>query len=794
MAVRPAVPEVMSASSLLSSTQSPAHMLVVVDGSESPGGSDNLSFVKHEPHTDLALYRACAQEFHETGMVRGSRRDVNRGRCAVHITLILTAIVFCASVATGVTPLTILSLRLTNEIDNLAIKLAQQLTHTVETQLRNLTQPCREMCETTHQMFHFGLLSPNLEGGLDSPEVQMLYTFLYQSLGTAVGKGIPYLYVGTEYSASFMYELQGTEFVLFNRTASALLAAVPGGPVSHTPGVPDFAVWRCTGPGRINTTGGPLATVASYDPRTRPWYTRAKAGGPDSAGWAEPYVYLDGDLGTTAFRALHNATGHFIGAVGADITLQGLVDFLQSDVMRLSPNMRHTVLQMSGLLIASSVPGVVVTQPSATGAQRLSVADPRQPAELRAVLRALQQESGTPALDTHGGLLALEGNYVYATPLRDEFNMSWVYIMYVPIDDFLGQARSTTSLCIAVCVGVMVATTVVALLAAWDLSARLRLLATDMRRATSLMLDHVHTGEKGSRVHEIQAISVEFGKLVNALRSFQKYLPQGQVGFLLSSNLEANLAAIHQQVTIMFLDIENFTGMVEALCDAAVLQFYGDVMTLLTHKVLATEGTLDKYIGDAIMAFWNMPQRVASHEERAVQAALACRDVLPTLHQKGWDVEFRIGINTGRCQVGNFGSRDRLNYTAIGDNVNVASRLESLCKAYHARILISGPTHDGLQPNSFLTRLVDRVAVKGKGGVTVVHQVLGWRQLATDDMLQDCEAYAEAFQCYAAGSYAKAKALWEASASRGDATARMMAERLQHGVPEPGGVWRWHTK
>jgi adenylate cyclase len=155
---------------------------------------------------------------------------------------------------------------------------------------------------------------------------------------------------------------------------------------------------------------------------------------------------------------------------------------------------------------------------------------------------------------------------------------------------------------------------------------------------------------------------------------------------------------------------------VENLSDSEMLRFYGDIMTILTQRITDEQGILDKYIGDAVMAFWNMPRAVADHETKAVRAALACRTAIPALADKGWPIDFRIGINTATCQVGNFGSWDRLNYTAIGDGVNVASRLEALCKAYHCPILISATTHEKLPSDTFVTRLVDKVAVKGKGG------------------------------------------------------------------------------
>eukprot|EP00667_Euglena_gracilis_P004852 EG_transcript_4878 len=709
-------------------------LILVLDGAGSQEG-DSEPCLKPLPTNvrshELNVYRACAREFHETGIVLSSRDGRAARRGTVHMAFLLVAIVFCSALATGVTPLALLSLGLTNDIDGLAVRLALQVTDRVVLQLTTLTQPAPLLCDILHLDFRFGLLSSHLEGGLESPQDQAVFTCLYANLGTVVGQGILNMYIGTEYGADLTYQLEADgSFTLYNRTSPFMLAAYPAGPVPPrgTFGILDYTGWRSPGPGRINATGGPVDVVPGYEPRIRPWYIQAKAGGRDYKGWTDPYLFFDGQtLGITAVRSLLNASGAFVGVAGSDITLGGITTYLNSNVMRLSPNMRHTVMERSGLLIASNVPGTVLARLVNGSYLRLSAVDPQQPPELREVVLMLQTSTGFAA-STQGTIHTYGPWYVFATPFQDEYNMDWVYVMYAPTNDFLGQARSTTTISIGICMGVIVGTMLLSLAAAWGLSARLRLLAVDMRRATSLALDDIRTREDGSRIREVQAICVEFGKLVNALRSFQKYLPQSQVDFLLSSNLEANPAAVPQQITIMFLDLANFTTLMEVLSDTAVLQFYGDIMTLLTHNVLQAQGTLDKYIGDAVMAFWNMPRRVDRHEQRAVDAALACRAALPSLHDKGWNVDFRIGINTGDCQVGNFGSQDRLNYTAIGDDVNVASRLEALCKTYHTPLLVSGTTHAGLEPGMFLTRLVDKVAVKGKDGVTVLYQVLGWRQ------------------------------------------------------------------
>jgi len=398
-------------------------------------------------------------------------------------------------------------------------------------------------------------------------------------------------------------------------------------------------------------------------------------------------------------------------------------------------------------------------------------------------------------LTTNGSVLNLEGTYYYATVMQDSYNLQWLYIMYVPVNDFLGPADSATTVAIGLCVGFVALIMLMALFAVWRFGLQLRRLTEDMRRATALQLDDVRSSREGSFVSEIRDICVEFDKLITALKSLQKYLPQDQVGFLLSSNLEATIACMEQEITIFFLDIVNFTSTVESLSDSDMLRFYGDIMTILTQRITDEQGILDKYIGDAVMAFWNMPRAVADHETKAVKAALACRAAIPALADKGWPIDFRIGINTASCQVGNFGSWDRLNYTAIGDGVNVASRLEALCKAYHCPILISATTHEKLLSETFVTRLVDKVSVKGKATATVLHEVVGYRGDVSPSTVHGLVEYEKAFGLYSDGSYSTAQLAWRRLGALGDQTAKMMADRLdKDGRPTVAGVWKWETK
>jgi len=694
--------------------------------------------------------------------------------------------------ATGVTPLCILSLSATDELNSIALQLALEVSNTVTNELSQMTVVALKMVNQTSDLVAGGVLSVDLNGGLESVPCLRMSQYLYAVLNYYDTANVQYHYIGTEYSATILLQLvNSSQSRLFNRTRQELLANYSGGPVppSGSLGSPDMDCYPYTG----GDTLGPLFTTRpKFDPRTRPWYIMAKNGGPNFRGWTAPYTFPAGGLGVTAAKPVYDPSSGFVGVVAADITLVGLVAFLNSPEMSLTPHMRHTVLEMDGYIIGSSVPGVVSTAMVNGTMVRIPVFAPGQPPELLQALRILQNGQTGYDLNTNGSVLNLEGTYYYATIMRDSYNLQWLYIMYVPVDDFLGAANSATAFAIGLCIGLVSAIMVVALFAVWRFGLQLRRLAQDMRRATALQLDDIRSGKDGSFVSEIRDICVEFDKLTNALKSLQKYLPQDQVGFLLSSNLQATLACVEQEITILFLDIVNFTSAMECLSDSAMLRFYGDIMTILTQRITDEQGTLDKYIGDAVMAFWNMPRAVADHETKAVRAALACRTAIPELADKGWNIEFRIGINTALCQVGNFGSWDRLNYTAIGDGVNLANRLEGLCTAYRCPILISGTTHKNLATRTFTTRLVDKVTVKRRDTVTALHEVVGYRGDVSPNQACGLAEYEDAFAHYSNGSYLVAHQVWQKLGALGDKTAQMMADRLSKGErPTVTGVWNW---
>jgi adenylate cyclase len=173
-----------------------------------------------------------------------------------------------------------------------------------------------------------------------------------------------------------------------------------------------------------------------------------------------------------------------------------------------------------------------------------------------------------------------------------------------------------------------------------------------------------------------------------------------------------------KELTVLFSDIRGFTTISEGLTPDELVHLLNEYFGQMTDFVFATDGTLDKYIGDAIMAFWGSPYPQEDHASRSCTCALRMKAGLARLNAK-WQAAGRppisigIGLNTGLVNVGNMGSARRLSWTVMGDNVNLASRLEGITKAYHVQIVISEATYRQVS-SQFVCRELDKIRVKGK--------------------------------------------------------------------------------
>lgn len=303
-----------------------------------------------------------------------------------------------------------------------------------------------------------------------------------------------------------------------------------------------------------------------------------------------------------------------------------------------------------------------------------------------------------------------------------------------------------------------------------------------IRGATSRMraLDFAPSNVE-SPFRDVGDVMIELERAKTSMRALGKYAPMDLVRELYRSNREPTLGGELREISLMFSDIEGFTSLAERLEPGRLAEALGSYLEAMTSAVRSTSGTVDKFIGDAVMAFWNAPEPAEDHAKRACRAVLACMAATRKLYASPqWGdlppLFTRFGVHTATVMVGHFGAPERLSYTALGDGVNLAARLEALCKQYGVAALVSGAVV-GRVGDEIAFRRVDRVAVKGKTEAVDVYELLG-----PDADRDAAREYERAFALYLARDFHGALgALDEAR----DPPARVLAARCRHMLAEP---------
>ena len=284
-------------------------------------------------------------------------------------------------------------------------------------------------------------------------------------------------------------------------------------------------------------------------------------------------------------------------------------------------------------------------------------------------------------------------------------------------------------------------------------------------------------------------------------RMFSRYMSEKVIAHLMDHPDLLNLGGERRHMTLFFSDLAGFTSISERLSPEEVVGLLNDYLSRMTHIILDEEGVVDKFEGDAIMAFWGAPLPQEDQALRACRAALRQQAALRELNQRFGDLGLprlgmRIGLHTGDAIVGNLGSEKRFDYTAIGDTVNLASRLEGLNKFYGTFIMASETTMaecgDGV-----VFRELDRVAVKGKVKPVGVFQVLGLKEDLTPAEAELRQEFAEALELYRQEKFPEAAGLFQKILAKhpGDSPSQVLLERcqtFQNSPPPPDweGVFR----
>lgn len=232
-----------------------------------------------------------------------------------------------------------------------------------------------------------------------------------------------------------------------------------------------------------------------------------------------------------------------------------------------------------------------------------------------------------------------------------------------------------------------------------------------------------------SRLREINDLGNAMNLAQRAISSFARFVPKELVRRVVDNSISTELGGVRAEITLVFTDVRDFTTIAESAEPDILMRQASRYFSALTEAFLAEGGTIDKFIGDAVMVFWNAPNPQPDHVERACRAALAarlaCRNLNSQFEAEGLKPFFtRFGIHVGDAVVGNLGSNERMNYTALGNTVNLAARLEGLNKQYGTEILVSEAVYLRAQ-HCFDFKAIGAVIAKGMTKETRVFELVG---------------------------------------------------------------------
>ncbi len=289
----------------------------------------------------------------------------------------------------------------------------------------------------------------------------------------------------------------------------------------------------------------------------------------------------------------------------------------------------------------------------------------------------------------------------------------------------------------------------------------------------AIMFRYMMTEHKNSYIKEL------FGQYVH---------PKVLLNILKNNDLK--LGGEKKYITILFSDIRGFTTLTENMPAEELVETLNRYLEAMSPLIMEREGVIDKYIGDAIMAFWNAPVDVSHHEEKAVRASLHMIEALRDM-QSTTPLEIGIGLHAGEAIVGNIGSKIRINYTIIGDAVNACSRLEGLTKKYGLCIITSETIKNAVTTSDIIWRSIDTVRVKGKSEVMKLYEPMK-KTKENEHMIQLSD---KAFEQYIRGDFKEAKALYKELNDRYSEKMIARIDALSDVHPSSWtGIWDWDEK
>ena len=484
----------------------------------------------------------------------------------------------------------------------------------------------------------------------------------------------------------------------------------------------------------------PRRIETPYDPRSRSWYQLAIAAGGQIV-WTHPYNFNEGTAGISACTAILER-GQPTGVFTADFTTNEINEFL------------NRLIQDRKLLLFVD---------TSAGDSLGAAADPSLPMD--ALLKRSKELYATDQIKLGAGRVSVQSfgfagqTYVsVVTPFTLKSGLTFFTGVVESENEFLGSARNNLALTAVIGTVALAAGTLLAIWLSLQLATPLIKLSHDLEQVGKFEI--TNQPPPISAVREIAIVGESLDRMKSGLRSFVKYVPRDIVRELILQKQDAARGGALRRLTLFFSDIAGFTRISENLSPTEIFTELGDYFELVADIIEKFGGTLDKFVGDGIVVFFNAPAALPGHAEIACAAALEVVQKLSGIEAERRAagrpvIQTRIGLHTGEVLVGNIGTHRRLSYSVIGDAVNLSSRLEGLNKLYGTLILASRETKEEAG-DRFEWRFIDRVTVLGRSQSTDVFELLGYKGSVLPNKLKVRDEYEAGLKKYFARDFAGA--------------------------------------
>lgn len=556
-----------------------------------------------------------------------------------------------------------------------------------------------------------------VQGGLLSlAEIQSLTSFMYMMLESY--PEFINVYLADDYGNIYLESRYSEELAKKGPIGIVNLSSAPSGTkfisqiIISEKNQPNLTLIFKNEYGDIIKRDPPIHTT--YNPMTRPWYIGANNN--IDRHWVGIYPFFAStEMGLSIAYAIKQSN-QLKGVIAADLNLNVIAEQLK----KISGSNKYIfILTNKNKVIASS--NTFAKENTSPSRILLDINEISNPIISQAY--KLHQNSHKYNFTFDVNDIGYIARY---TPFAFNQKEEWEMVSIIPIDHFIGPLKIVNRNNLIFSGMISLLGLVLVVICSRNISRPIMRLARETKKMINLNFTEKIKIE--THIYEILVMQNAINKAKTALYSFAKYIPKVLVEQLLEENMIAQLGGQKKNLSILFTDIANFSTIAESMDPTYLMIHLSEYLDRLTRIIHQHKGNVDKYIGDAVMAFWGAPIDNKEHAVNACQALLACHEAVKVMNQE-WRESgkpifvTRFGLASGEAVVGNVGSTDRLNYTVIGDIVNLASRLQIINKNYGTYMIVSQSVYEQCN-KQFLFRPLDRVHVRGKKQQVIIYELM----------------------------------------------------------------------